>query len=106
MPVPRVRTTLPVHVKKERGQPLVDVGPAAATKERSWRLGGMAGRARERRDRWTLWDRWLRVSGAMLAMLLFAVACDTQDAPLPVIRVGHASPHCRFSAVEVFGGEA
>ena len=60
----------------------------------------MAGRARERRDRWTLWDRWLRVSGAMLAMLLFAVACDTQDAPLPVIRVGHA-PHDHHSPLYI-----
>ena len=25
--------------------------------------------------------------------------------PNQVIRVGHASPHCRFASVEVFGGE-
>jgi len=26
--------------------------------------------------------------------------------PNQVIRVGHAAPHCRFSAVQVFGGVA
>ncbi|MBT5850113.1 MAG: TldD/PmbA family protein [Acidimicrobiaceae bacterium] len=48
---------------------------------------------------------WRNLSGVADDFTVMAVGNCGKGEPNQVIRVGHASPHCRFSNVEVFGGE-
>jgi len=48
---------------------------------------------------------WRNLSGVADDFTVMAVGNCGKGEPNQVIRVGHASPHCRFSGVEVFGGE-
>jgi predicted Zn-dependent protease len=49
---------------------------------------------------------WRNLSGVADDFTVMAVGNCGKGEPNQVIRVGHASPHCRFSNVEVFGGES
>ena len=49
---------------------------------------------------------WRNLSGVADDFTVMAVGNCGKGEPNQVIRVGHASPHCRFAGVEVFGGEA